>query len=76
MIAIDGRHSRDAAGARDRFATIAIARTSVDHVAASGARQKPERPSVGRSGAVQPNAQPLPLSSGSAREAGCPYRVI
>ena len=75
VIASDGKHSREGAGRRDRLATIAIARASVDHVAASGARQKPERPSVGRSGAVPPNAQPLPLSSGSAREAGCPYRV-
>jgi hypothetical protein len=73
--AFDVEHSCDATRARDRFATIAIARASVDHVAASGARQKPERPSVGRSGAVPPNAQPLPLSSGSAREAGCPYRL-
>jgi hypothetical protein len=38
-IAFDGEQSPDASDPRDRFATIAIARASVDHVAASGAKQ-------------------------------------
>jgi hypothetical protein len=76
VIAPDGEHSCAACRRRDRLPRLRSREPTSDHVAASGARQKPKRPSVGPSGAVPPNAQPLPLWSGSAREAGCPYRAI
>ena len=39
VIAFDGEHSRAGAGQRDRFATIAVARSPADHVAARCAKR-------------------------------------